>query len=98
MNPQEIKERLEKEVDLSHVQEVLRAETIQNLTYKVMKKLVTEIMQKIPPNRLEEFNMVSEGGDSEKTKAFLSNYIHNIDAFTEDIIQKEVEIYKKINN
>ena len=94
MNPRDLKERLAKEIDLSHLSEILRDEAMQSLVYRVMKNLSAEIMKKVPENKLEEFIMVSEGGDSEKTQAFLGNFIYNLEGFTEELIQKEVAEFK----
>ena len=94
MNPKDLKERLAKEVDLSHLPEVLQMEAMQGLVYRVMKNLSSEIMKKIPENRLKEFIMVSEGGDSEKTQAFLGKFIFNLEAFTDELIRKEVAEFK----
>ena len=98
MNPTDLKKRLSEEIDLGHLPEVLRAEAMQKLVYMAMRSLVTEIVKQIPENRLAEFNMVNDAGDSEKTKKFLGNFIHNLDAFTDDIIRKEVEKFKNFNN
>jgi hypothetical protein len=98
MNPQELTKRLAKEVDMSQFPEVLREERMQKLVYTTMRTLVQEIMKKIPENRLEEFAMVNEAGDPTKTQAFLSKFIHNLEAFTDDIIKNEVKHFKEINN
>ncbi|MCK5096024.1 MAG: hypothetical protein KAR24_01575 [Candidatus Pacebacteria bacterium] len=98
MNPTDLKKRLSKEIDLGHLPEVLQIETMQKLVYMTMRSLAAEIIKQIPENRLTEFNMVNDAGDSEKTKAFLGNFIHNLDAFTDDIIRKEVEKFKNSNN
>jgi len=94
MNPKDLKERLAKEIDLSHLPEVLQMEAMQGLTYRIMKNLSSEIMKKIPENRLKEFVIVSEGGDSEKTQAFLGEFIFNLEAFTDEFIRKEVAEFK----
>jgi hypothetical protein len=98
MNPKELKERLFKDIDVNQLPERLREETMQKLTYLTMKKLIQEIMKKIPENRLEEFTMVSESGNPERTQEFLSKFIHNLTALTDEIIRTEVETFKKVHN
>jgi hypothetical protein len=98
MNPKELKERLFKDIDVNQLPERLREEIMQKLIYLTMKKLIQEIVKKIPENRLEEFTMVSESGNPQRTQEFLSKFIHNLDALTEDIIRTEVETFKKVHN
>jgi hypothetical protein len=98
MNPSEIKERLARDIDVSQMPEVLREEIMKKLEYSVMRKLVTEIMKRVPENRLQEFTLVNDGGDPAKTQAFLSKFIRDLDGLTNDIIQQEVDLFKKIHN
>lgn len=97
MNPLELKERLAGVIDYGDMPEALQSEHQQKLVYRVMRGLATEIMKKIPENRLEEFNMVSDANDPKAMQAFLADYIFNLEVFTDEIIESEVDVFKREN-
>ena len=99
MNPLELKKRLAGVINYGDMPEGLQVEEQQKLVYRVMKRLAGEIMKKVPENRLQELHMISEGGGEPKVmQDFLGEYIFNLEAFTDETINSEVEIFKQTYN
>ena len=64
-----------------------------------MKRLAEEITKKVPENRLQELNMISEGGGEPKVmQDFLGGYIRDLEEFTNEIIESEVELFRQTYN
>ena len=99
MNPLELKKRLAGVINYGDMPEILQEEEQRKLVYRVMKSLAGEITKKVPENRLQELEMISEGGGEPKVmQDFLAEYIFNLEAFTDEVIKNEVELFKQTYN
>ena len=98
MDPQELKQQLIKDLDIESLSEELQDEIIDGLGQIGMKRVTLEILKKIPEDKRDEFESISESGDQTKAKAFIEQYIPNLDEFTTQVTTKEVNEYKELVN
>ena len=96
MDPQALKQQLVKDLDIESLPEVLQDEIIEGLGQNVMKRVTLEILKKIPEDKRDEFESISEKGDQEQARAFIGQYIPNLDEFTAQVTTKEVNEYKEL--
>jgi len=98
MDTQEIRNQIITDLKLDNLPESLQNDIIEKLGQNVLQRVALEILKEIPEERRDEFDIVSEAGDLDKTRFFVEQFIPNLDDFTKKVTTKEIEEFKNLAN
>lgn len=68
---------------------------LSQFTENLVKSISLAIMEKLPEDKLGEFEKISETGDQEKINQFLSAQLPDYQTFIQNVITAEKEDFKK---
>lgn len=82
--------------DLSSEDQAIIAE---KMTEAILKRVVTEFMNELSPEDLEEFNDLSENASSEEVEDFFRSRVSDHDAKVEKVIEEfKLEMHASLND
>jgi len=98
MDTQEIRKQIITDLKLDNLPESLQNDIIEKLGQNILQRVALEILKEIPEERRDEFDIVSDAGDLDKTRCFVEQFIPNLDEFTKQVTAKEIEEFKNLAN
>jgi hypothetical protein len=96
INTDELNSTLLQDLGLEGFPREVQDEVLGKLGENILRKITMSIMDKIPPAARQEFDSISEAGDSDRMKTFLDTHIPNFDGFVKDEVKKSVDEFKQI--
>lgn len=96
INTDEINNTLVKDLGLEGIPKDVQDEVIARVGENILRRITVAIVEKIPPAARQEFDSISEAGDSERMRTFLNAQIPDFDAFVKNEVHKSVEEFKQL--
>lgn len=96
VNVDEINATLAKDLGLGEVPQSIRDEVIARVGENILRRITIAIVEKIAPEARQEFDSISEAGDSERMKTFLNTQIPDFDNFVKNEVNKSVLEFKQL--
>lgn len=96
VNTDDINDALIKDLGLEGIPKDVQDEVIARVGENILGKITVTIVEKISPAARQEFDSISEAGDSERMKMFLNAQIPDFDNFVKSEVHKSVLEFKQL--
>ena len=96
INTDELNDTLVKDLGLDGIPKDVQDEVIARVGENILRRLTVSIVEKISPEARQEFDSISEAGDSERMKTFLNAQIPDFDNFVKNEVHKNVLEFKQL--
>ena len=92
---QKINQDIVSELNIGDLPKQTQDDIIDALGQNILEKVILEVLKKIPEDKRETFDSLR---DPEEIRSFVSTYISDYDAFVQEVMAKEIIVFKKQAN
>lgn len=92
---QKINQKIVSELNIENLPKQTQDDIIDALGQNILEKVILEVLKKIPEDKRETFDSLR---DPEEIRSFVSTYISDYDAFVQEVMAKEIIVFKKQAN
>jgi len=96
MDQTDLNNSLIKDLGLEGLPREVQDEVVARLGENILRRITVSIVEKISPEARQEFDSISQAGDSERMKTFLNGQIPDFDNFVKGEVSKSVQEFKEL--